>query len=246
MNPKRIEEISLNSWPALQQMYYDGWVLRFSKGYTKRANSINILSASEMALETKVMYCEQIYSAQALPAIFRLNSLTGQTLDAILQEQGYQVRDQTSVQAIDLSALACEVGAGIEIWNDRIEDWMLAFAKLQGWGSDGNPIHEKMVKRILSRKFLVIRQDSGIVVSCGLGVLEDGHLGIFDMVTDTAQRNRGFGKQVVSALLALGKHQGASQAYLQVVKKNVPALRLYAGFGFQAIYDYWYRVPLVR
>jgi ribosomal protein S18 acetylase RimI-like enzyme len=30
---------------------------------------------------------------------------------------------------------------------------------------------------------------------------------------------------------------------LQVEKRNAPAIRLYTRFGFQEIYQYWYRVP---
>jgi hypothetical protein len=32
---QEIEEISLNAWPSLQQILYDGWILRFANGYTK-------------------------------------------------------------------------------------------------------------------------------------------------------------------------------------------------------------------
>jgi len=35
MLSKRIEEASLNAWPALQHLLFDGWILRFSKGYTR-------------------------------------------------------------------------------------------------------------------------------------------------------------------------------------------------------------------
>lgn len=37
---KTIEELSLSHWQPLSTLLYDGWVLRFAKGYTKRANSV--------------------------------------------------------------------------------------------------------------------------------------------------------------------------------------------------------------
>ena len=51
---KRVEEAALNAWPALQQILYDGWILRFSQGYTKRANSVNPIFQSSIDLETKI------------------------------------------------------------------------------------------------------------------------------------------------------------------------------------------------
>lgn len=35
------EELQMNALPSLQTILYDGWVLRFAKGYTNRANSVN-------------------------------------------------------------------------------------------------------------------------------------------------------------------------------------------------------------
>ena len=38
-----LEEIASNGYIALNGMQYDGWILRFSNGYTGRANSISVL-----------------------------------------------------------------------------------------------------------------------------------------------------------------------------------------------------------
>ncbi len=40
------ENLSFNTHPALVTEYYDGWQIRYSNGYTKRANSVRrILNA---------------------------------------------------------------------------------------------------------------------------------------------------------------------------------------------------------
>ena len=62
MSPGRLEEVSLNSWPVLQQILFDGWILRFSRGYTKRANSVNPLFGSSMDVDEKVDVCEKLYA----------------------------------------------------------------------------------------------------------------------------------------------------------------------------------------
>jgi len=38
---QRIEELSMNALPALSTVFLNGWILRFSNGYTRRANSVN-------------------------------------------------------------------------------------------------------------------------------------------------------------------------------------------------------------
>ena len=40
---RRLEELAFAGWPALETRDVAGWRLRFSDGYTKRANSINAL-----------------------------------------------------------------------------------------------------------------------------------------------------------------------------------------------------------
>jgi GNAT superfamily N-acetyltransferase len=84
---------------------------------------------------------------------------------------------------------------------------------------------------------------SGEVVSCGVGVLEMGLSGLFDIVTAPEHRNKGYGSQLISSMLAWALENGATHAYLGVVEGNAPARRLYAKFGYEEAYRYWYRVP---
>src|ERR1700730_7737001 len=99
MFEKRIEEAGLNSWPALQQLLFDGWLLRFAQGYTKRANSVTPLYPSLLPAEEKIARCEHLYKENQLPAIFRLLSFSGesQQLDQLLAQRGYSVLDRTLV-----------------------------------------------------------------------------------------------------------------------------------------------------
>ena len=78
-------------------------------------------------------------------------------------------------------------------------------------------------------------------MACGLGVLEHETFGLFDIVTDPAQRRNGHGTQLVVSMLDWGKLHGAQHAYLQVIGTNLAAQQLYAKLGFQASYQYWYR-----
>jgi len=75
-----------------------------------------------------------------------------------------------------------------------------------------------------------------------LGVLQDGWLGIFDVVVDPDKRRRGHGERLMRGLLAWGCEAGAERAYLQVMLTNAPALALYRKLGFEEAYPYWYRV----
>ncbi len=44
------ENLSFNTHPALVTEKYDGWLIRYSNGYTKRANSVSPLGESSIDL----------------------------------------------------------------------------------------------------------------------------------------------------------------------------------------------------
>jgi N-acetylglutamate synthase len=99
-----IEELSLNAWPSLQMVYYDGWALRFAQRYTRRANPINPINPSSVELLEKIRHCEEVYAAMDQPAIFKVTPAVD-ALDKLLAEQGYREDARASVQTLSLDGL---------------------------------------------------------------------------------------------------------------------------------------------
>jgi uncharacterized protein (UPF0371 family) len=100
-----LEEISLNSFPSLQTILYDGWVLRFANGYTKRANSVNPLYYSTYMFDEKLKFCEKLFNDRKLETAFKITSqVYPSTLDSILSDKGYRQDSFTSVQCLELTS----------------------------------------------------------------------------------------------------------------------------------------------
>ena len=92
---RKIEELSMNAWPSLHTKLYDGWVLRFSDGYTRRANSVSPIYESTVPLDEKIDFCEKEYKLHNLPAIFKITKAsTPQGIDERLEERGYSKNNE--------------------------------------------------------------------------------------------------------------------------------------------------------
>ncbi|PON19841.1 hypothetical protein C2W62_00705 [Candidatus Entotheonella serta] len=241
---RHLEEVALNAWPALQTLVYDGWLLRFANSYTKRANSVVPLYPGTRRLEEKISYCERVYQQQKQPAIFRLPSFVEgiDEIDAMLDARGYQYLDETIVQVSDL-------GRAAYTQPDRAYDllypdhWLPAYHGMASGRTD-HATHERILQAIAHPTCYIAIMD-GQTVACGLGVYEGGYVGLFDIVTDPTHRQRGYGSDVVSSLLAWGQEAyDADYAYLQVMANNTSALGLYTKFGFEESYRYWYRAKV--
>lgn len=244
-NPIRLlEEISMSALPALRTVYHDGWVLRLSQGFTRRANSVNPTYESLGDLHEKIKFCEQLFTASQLPTTFKLTPMSyPKELDKVLEQHAYREETGASVQTCSLDTLETPANDGLRanLNASLAEEWLMAYFRLNGAQEKFIPVMRQMLSSVVPACCFAALVQGEAIVALGLGVVDRGYVGLFDIVTDEAYRQRGFGVQLMLNLLNWGKENGASQAYLQVRPDNQPALRLYEKLGFRELYQYWYR-----
>jgi N-acetylglutamate synthase len=238
-----IEEYSMNAWPALQTMLYDGWIIRFADGYTKRANSVQPLYHSSIDLDEKLHFCENAYQNKQLPTVFKITPATYPIeLDERLMSRGYRQDSPTSVQIVELEAKNPQFASQVSGRDSLSNEWLDSCCRLNAIVDEQRPRLQRILLSIVPRHFFVSLKLDGHVIACGLGVLQGESLGLFDIVTESSLRGRGFGHKILESILSWGKRHGARRAYLQVMLNNAAALHLYSTIGFVEQYQYWYRI----
>ena len=240
-----IEERALNAWPAQGSLIYDGWVLRFSGGYTRRANSVNALYAGHAPVAEKVAWCEEQYAAQHLPTVFKLCPFSQpETLEQLLDARGYRREAETAVLYAPLSTLLSAAKDSSESVILAREPWFDGYVRISRQPDAARACHQAILSAIVPAMCPVLIQEAGSPVAAGLGVLERGVVGIFDLLTDERYRRKGYASRIMSTILRWAADRGAHGAYLQVMSDNLPALALYTKWGFAHCYPYWYRVSI--
>ncbi|MCX6092077.1 MAG: GNAT family N-acetyltransferase [Candidatus Bipolaricaulota bacterium] len=239
---RTLEELSMNAWPALETSVSDGWVLRFSEGYTRRANSVHPLEPGVHGLADKIDEAERLYDERRLPPTFKMTSACEPSgLDLALAERGYEWAAGTSVRVATLAPTAF-APVRVDLSWDRAREWREAFHRMSDVAPERRTIHDRMLSRIAAPAGFASLDQDGRVVACALGVVEEGWLGVFDVVVDGAERRKGRGERLMRGLMDWGRELGAERVYLQVMLHNAPAVALYQKLGFREAYRYWYRV----
>lgn len=239
----QIEELSINAFPAILTELYDGWILRYSNGYTYRGNSVNPLYPSTIDLIDKIKYCEYKYFEKGLPCIFKMTENVDRALDISLENQGYTIEKSADVMECKINKYIELDIEDVQISTDMTNEWLEGFLNLNGTTKENIKSTAKtMLSNIKNPVFCVSIYKDKIMIACGLGVLENNKIGLYDIYVMEKYRRNGFGKMICKVIINEGLEIGADSAYLQVVSLNEKAINLYSSLGFKKVYTYWYRV----
>lgn len=240
---RKMEELAMNAWPALQTKHYDGWVLRFADGYTRRANAVIPIYESTILLDKKIDFCEKEYASHNLPTLFKLTAeSTPEGIDTRLEERGYVRDNDAALRILDLGQYVRNESQGVTIESQFSNEWLEGFFYCSNIVGEKTQLTAKRIlDNILGAVICVTKQVEGKVVGCGYGAVERDYIGIFDIVVDKDFRGNGYGKDIMNGILGPALQRNIRTAYLQVAVGNTPAEKLYDKIGFKEEYRYWYR-----
>jgi ribosomal protein S18 acetylase RimI-like enzyme len=242
---RRIECIHAETWPAIETWDYDGWQMRFARGYTKRANSITAGARGERPLNAKINACTAAYEARHIAPVFRLPA-SGEIaeLDGALEARGYGKVDKTSIRVMALDKPLPRRGDEVNVARKLTAEWLDHQVAWNGLDAARRIAFEAIVGGIRRPVTFALLWAGTVQVAAGLAVRQQDLVCLHSIITAPHMRGRGYGRALTVGLLRWGQTHGATLAYLQVVKSNAHALKLYNALGFGREIDrYHYRAP---
>lgn len=247
---RKIEELSMNAIPSLSSTFYNGWVLRYSEGLSKRANSVYPIYKGSQSMEQGIDYCESFYRQKEQRPIFKITEMPEVLkMDGILESKGYEKVAPTNILTLDLEKTN-NLHGGIKLTEDydmkvseHFEiDWLEGYMVLNDVALSKQHIFKNMLPTSSCDVIALSLYKDDKLIGIGYGAGEENMLGVYGIAIDPEYRGRGLGKALMDALHNESRVRGYTTAYLMVVDDNSVAKSLYKGLGYVHAYKYWYRV----
>jgi GNAT superfamily N-acetyltransferase len=237
---RQLEELAFAGWPALETHDSDGWRLRFSGGYTKRANSINALSPDARTDPETIARLEAAYAERGLTPAWRLSPLA--PADITDKISRYRTIDRSLMQVCPLDDRFV-ADPLVAIHPRPTPAWIEAFTTYSPVRPEHRDTMRGMLAAIAAPAGFAFVEEAGQPLAMAIGAVQGDHMGLFDVLAMPQARRRGLARKVTESLYAWAWRQGVRHAYLQVVASNEAAMPLYAAQGFRTVYGYEYRIP---
>ncbi len=236
-----LENISANAFVGLETINYDGWELRFTHGFTGRANSVQIKGASTIDLTEKIEYCEKQYEEHNLPCIFKLSDADKEFI-SILENRGYQSVKPTDVMTLPLKDIVTDSEILKDVYFSSTPDgWFEPYFEFEGMQDEmKRDLTKKIHAKVAVDQIYIKVMHNGKVAAVASLAIEEGYSLLHNVVVTSDLRGLGLGKKLCQAAILKSKEAGASYIYLQVMQNNPIAMNLYKKLGFEKQYTYYY------
>jgi len=189
----RAEHACLNAWPALHNVICDDWIVRFSEGLTRRANSVNPLRSTARADGARIQHFENLFRAQELPLIFRVPTLLDPSVDRGFERLGFTAEGESIVIYADIGGVEAKPDKAVGVTSRVEEDWLQAMNLMQKRTEEQSEIFDQIVLSIAVPAGYATLRDHGEVVAQAYGVIHDDLMCCESVITSEAARGKGGG-----------------------------------------------------
>jgi ribosomal protein S18 acetylase RimI-like enzyme len=210
---RNLEHAAALAWPGVEQQWRDGWLLRFGRGSTRRANSAVPLDVPTVSDVSAIIdwYADRA-AAPLIAAPDRLFRIP----------PGVPIDAETLVMTGDVTA---QHVSAVAIAARPDDEWLRLYRR---------EVPVDVLIAVVDGE-VAFATSSGAAVGRG-AVTEspDGTrwVGLSAVHVVEEARRRGLARELCFALLAWGAERGAARAYVQVLADNTAATRLYESMGF--------------
>ena len=206
-----IEELAANAWPSEIEQLLEGWRIRYTRGITRRGNSVHPLRHyGQMSLEEKLEQVEDFYRRWGEPPCFQMtDAAQPQDLIEALAARGYQDDFHTQVRRASLADVFAKTKSNpafkLILEEELTTSWMDGYFGFAGYGQFSGEVRQGILSRIGPRRAFIELEMGSKLTAVGLGVLERGWVGIFCMVTGEDHRRQGAASHILHTIAAWGQ-----------------------------------------
>jgi len=236
----RVEDACLNAWPGLRNVIHGDWLARFGEGVSRRANSVNPLRGTAGSIAAEIPLFADLYRAQNLPLIVRVPDLLDPRIARELEQLGFSAEGETCTLYGGLGAAAADPDAAIA--ERPGAEWFAAMSRLQQHTPERAAIYARVIATVALPAGFASLRHGGEIVATAYGAIQDRLLCCESVVVSDRHRGRGFGRRLMTSLLAWAAGRGATAACLQVEAANAAGRALYRSIGLTTdLHRYHYR-----
>lgn len=258
--PLELHREVADSWPPMERTQLGDWILRASRGFTSRGNSVVPVGDPGLPLNAALDAVERWYADRGLPANLTLADPRPSTdaagvltvdvsrdpVGALLIDRGYAVSDPslflTATPQVVTRSLAGPAPAGrgavggvIVQTDDALTDaWLACY---ESYRSTDAEAARAIMTGSPAQVFATALVD-GRPVGVGRLGMSGSWGGLAAMWVDPAYRRSGVAQAMVGELVSAASDLGARRLHLQVWAHNGPALALYRRLGFRVHHAY--------
>jgi N-acetylglutamate synthase len=245
-----LQRVMVGAWPAMESARLGDWVLRASRGFTQRANSVMTAGSPGIPLPAALDSVERWYAGRGLSPNLTVAGPVGfdpadDAVGAEALRRGYVPRIATFTLTAPTGLLADPPRGGapgepgspheVEVGGELTDAWLAAY---RGY----RPVDDEAARAILTgspaQAFATVRDDDGGLSGIGRLGLSAAWGGIAAMWVAPAARRRGVATAMLVALARAAQRAGAASLHLQTDSDNAAALALYERHGFERHHSY--------